>query len=92
HPKHNPQTGHFSMENPGHFSVEINTELFAALMQDGEPLVPDVETQPKTRQRKAYQRQERRSGRPSSRLRARSNAAAIRTIKRDMTGALNPAS
>jgi hypothetical protein len=72
--------------------TDADPELFAALMQDGEPLVPDVETQPKTRQRKAYQRQERRSGRPSSRLRARSNAAAIRTIKRDMTGALNPAS
>ena len=72
--------------------TDADPGLFAALLEGGEPLIPDVEMQPETRPRKVYQHRTRKFGRPSPRLRARSNAAAIRTMKRDMTGALNPAS
>ncbi|MEO7465566.1 MAG: hypothetical protein ABIV36_00980 [Sphingobium limneticum] len=72
--------------------LDADPRLFATLLRDGEPLIPDVEIQPKTRKRKVYQNRARKTGRPSSQLRARSNAVAVRTMKRDMTGTLNPAS
>ncbi|MCC4234143.1 hypothetical protein LL253_15810, partial [Sphingobium soli] len=37
HPKHNPQTGHFSMENPGHFSVEINSAAINGSLRRNQP-------------------------------------------------------
>jgi hypothetical protein len=72
--------------------MDADPVLFATLLRDEMAIFPEVEMQPETRRKKMHAHRTRKAGRSLSQQRGRSNAAAVRSMKRDMTGALNPAS